>query len=145
MTIWLIYRDTEQPQEKETSENESRLQFSWRQFQHRDNVRATVTFRRERQPHHLKIWFFLKNWPIHFHINSTSVIRPIKWKPVEFSQHWHQPAFSCPSSQCLIDEIQVQANSSCCHKSDAWSHLESTIIRIDKNIADNIIRNVINV
>ena len=32
MAIWLIYRDTEQPQEKEISYNESRLQFSWGQF-----------------------------------------------------------------------------------------------------------------
>ena len=28
-----IYRDTEQPQGKETSQNELKLQFSWRQFQ----------------------------------------------------------------------------------------------------------------
>ena len=30
------------------------------------------------QPQHLKRWFFLKNEPIHFHINSTSVIRLVK-------------------------------------------------------------------
>ena len=28
----LYIRDKEQPQEKETSQNESRLQFSWKQF-----------------------------------------------------------------------------------------------------------------
>ena len=33
MGVWQIYRDTDQPQEKEPSQNESRLQFSWRQFQ----------------------------------------------------------------------------------------------------------------
>ena len=33
MDVWQIYRDTEQPPEKETSKKESRLQFSWRQFQ----------------------------------------------------------------------------------------------------------------
>ena len=31
--VWQIYKNIEQPQEKETSQNESRLQFSWRQFQ----------------------------------------------------------------------------------------------------------------
>ena len=31
--MWWIYRDKEQPQEKETSKNTSRIQFSWRQFQ----------------------------------------------------------------------------------------------------------------
>ena len=33
MAVWLIYKDTKQPQEKETSQNESRFQFSWRLFQ----------------------------------------------------------------------------------------------------------------
>ena len=31
--VWQIYRDAEQPQEKETSQNKPRLRFSWRQFQ----------------------------------------------------------------------------------------------------------------
>ena len=31
--IWQIYRDTDQPQEKGTSQNELSLQFTWRQFQ----------------------------------------------------------------------------------------------------------------
>ena len=48
-------------------------------FSNRDNVRAPIQFRREGQPQHLKRWFFLKNRPIHFYINSTSVIRPVKW------------------------------------------------------------------
>ena len=47
-------------------------------FSNRDNVRAPIQLRNESQPHHLKRWFFLKNRPIHFHINSTIVIRPVK-------------------------------------------------------------------
>ena len=35
------------------------------------NVGATIQFRRESQPQHLKKWLFLKNRPIHFHINSS--------------------------------------------------------------------------
>ena len=33
MGVQQIYRDTEQPQEKETSQNKLKLQFSWRKFQ----------------------------------------------------------------------------------------------------------------
>ena len=33
MTVWQIYRVTEQPEEKEASQNESRLRFSQRKFQ----------------------------------------------------------------------------------------------------------------
>ena len=47
-------------------------------FSNRDNVRAPIRFKRKSQPHHLKRLFFLKNRPVHFHINSTSVIRPVK-------------------------------------------------------------------
>ena len=47
-------------------------------FSNRDNVRAPIQFRRKSQPQHLKRWFFLKNRPMHFHINSTSVFRPVK-------------------------------------------------------------------
>ena len=32
--VWQIHRDKERLPEKETSQNESRLEFSWRQFQH---------------------------------------------------------------------------------------------------------------
>ena len=47
-------------------------------FGNRDNVRAPIQFRRESQPQHLKRCFLLKNRPIHFHINYTSVFRPVK-------------------------------------------------------------------
>ena len=55
-------------------------------FTNRVNVRASIQFRRERQPQYLKRWFFLKNRHIHFHINSTSVIRPLKWNQLSFSR-----------------------------------------------------------
>ena len=47
-------------------------------FSNRDNVRAPIQFRRESQHQHLKRWIFIKNRPIHFHINNTSVIRLVK-------------------------------------------------------------------
>ena len=47
MGIWYIYGDTEQPQEKETSQIGG-------SFSNRDNVRTPIQFRREGQPQHLK-------------------------------------------------------------------------------------------
>ena len=43
-------------------------------FSNRDNVRASTQFRRESQLQHPRRWYFLKNRPIHSHINGTSVI-----------------------------------------------------------------------
>ena len=40
--------------------------FLWSSFSNRENLRTSIQFRRERQPKHLKRWFFLKNSPIHF-------------------------------------------------------------------------------
>ena len=50
----------------------------------RNDVRAPIQFSRERQLQLLKRWFFLKNRPIHFHINSTSVIRSVKGNKLRF-------------------------------------------------------------
>ena len=54
-------------------------------FSNRVNVRAPIHFRRKSQLQHLKKWFFLKNRPIHSHINNTSVNRLVKWNQLSFS------------------------------------------------------------
>ena len=59
--------------------------FSEGSFTNRDNVRAPIKFRRESQPQHLKRWFFLKDRPINFHINSKSITRPLKRNQTSFS------------------------------------------------------------
>ena len=53
-------------------------------FSNTDNVRVPTQFRRERRFQHLKIWFFLKNRPIHFHINSVRVMRLFKLNKLTF-------------------------------------------------------------
>ena len=53
-------------------------------FSNRDNVRAPIQFRRETEPQHPQRLFFLNNRPIHFHINSTSVIRLGKRNQLSF-------------------------------------------------------------
>ena len=67
-------------------------------FSNGDNLRAPIQFRRESQPQHLTRWFFLKNRPIHFHINGTCVIRPVK-------QDWVFPALK-PTSYFLSQSTE---------------------------------------
>ena len=47
-------------------------------FSNSDTVRYPIQFRKEIQTQHLKRLFLLKNRPFNFHINSTSVIKPVK-------------------------------------------------------------------
>ena len=53
-------------------------------FSNRDNVRASIQFRRESQPQHLKRSVFLKSRSIIFHVNRTSVIRLVKRNQLNF-------------------------------------------------------------
>ena len=87
-------------------------------FSNRDNVRAPVQFRRESQPQHLKR-------PIHFHIfksiapvllgqsNETNSVFP----GLKSTSH-----FLLQSTVPCRSDSSSEANSSCCHRSDAWSH-----------------------
>ena len=70
-------------------------------FSNRDSVRATpMQFTMVRQPKHLKRWFFLKNRPINFHLNSTSVIRPVKQNQLSFKgMEFNKPP---PAPSCLF-------------------------------------------
>ena len=76
-------------------------------FNGRDNMRASIHFRRESQHQHLKRKFFLKNRPIHFYINSTSVIRLVKRNQLSFSSNETDKPLLAPV-QCLMDQIQVR-------------------------------------
>ena len=68
-------------------------------------------------------------------------------KPVRFFQYWNQQAPSCPSQQCLKDQIEIQKpimllpQIRCLIK----FRIESSIINIDSNITGNIIWKAINV
>ena len=100
-------------------------------FSNRDNVRDPNQFRRERQSHSLKRWFFFKNRLIHFHTNSTRVIRTSNWN----KSSWIHKALSTSFPQCLVDQIQVQKllllpQIRCL----ITIRLESSVIDIDSNI-----------
>ena len=88
-------------------------------FSNRANVRAPIQFRRERQLQHLKktdpfiftsIAPVLLDWS-----NETSWVFPTLKSTSNFLP---QSAVSRRS------DSSSEANSSCCHRSDAWSHLE---------------------
>ena len=76
------------------------LNFLGNSFSNRDNVRVPIQFERERQPQHLKR-------PIHFHINSTSVIKPVKRNELSFSSIEINKPLPAPV-QCLVDQIHIQ-------------------------------------
>ena len=88
-------------------------------FGNRDNARAPIQFRRERQPQHLKRLFFLKNRSICFHVNSTSQTKLGQTRLVEFFHDRNQQATSCPSPVSRRSVLSLEANSSCYHGSDA--------------------------
>ena len=75
--VWQIYSYTKQPQEKETSQNELKLKFSWRQFQQQRSCKNPNPIQKRRStPASYKM--ICKNRPIHFHINKNHFIRPVK-------------------------------------------------------------------
>ena len=84
----------------------------------------TVTALRERQSQYLKRYFFLKKRPIHFHINSTRVIRPAKQNNSRFSSVEIDKPLDAPVCSVLQIRFKCRRLFSCCHKSDAWSQLE---------------------
>ena len=59
------------------------------------------------QSQYLKRLFFLMNRLIHFHINSTSVIKPVKQNQLSFLSTEINKPLTAPV-QCLVDQIQVQ-------------------------------------
>ena len=80
----------------------------------------------------LKMQFALENRPIHFHINSTSVIRSFKQNKLSFSSIEINKPLSAPvQSASMFTVITIR--------------VEDSVIKLDTNITDNIICMVINV
>ena len=127
--------------------NEPSFKFLGDSFSNRDNVRALIQFRRESQPQYLNSCFFLKNRPIHFHISSTIVNRPVKQNQLSFSSIGINKPLPTPVhsvSQIRFkfrNQFQLLPQIRC----PITLRVESSISNIDSNITYNIIRNVINV
>ena len=92
----------------------------------RDNVRAPTQLGRESQPQYLKILFFLKNRPIYFHINSTSVIRLVKqnhlrFAIIEINKPLSDPVYS-------VSQIRLKFRGQLQLLPDALSHSEQRVV-----------------
>ena len=85
----------------------------------RDNVRVSFQNGRESQSQHFKILFFLKNRPVHFHINSTNVIRLVKQNQLSFPALKSTRHFLLESTVSHRSDLSSETNSSCCHILDA--------------------------
>ena len=103
-------------------------------FSNRDNVITPIQFRESQTQHH-KRWFLFKNRPSIF-TSIAPVLLDRQTKSVELLQYWNQQATLCPNQQCLIHHIQVQKPILVV----ATDH--SSIISIDNNITDKIIRSL---
>ena len=88
------------------------------------NVRVPIQFSRESQPQQLKRWFFLKNRPIHFHINSAVLLNWSNKTSCVFPALKSISHFPSQSTVPRRSDSSSEANSSCYHRSDAWSHLK---------------------
>ena len=106
ISIFVVYQTS--PNRTNKSSNFLRGSFS-----SRDNVRAQTQFTRERQPQHLKRWFFLKNRSTYCHIN-TQVLQDLSNETSRFLPQ---------STVCCRSDSSLAATSNYFHKSDAWSHL----------------------
>ena len=91
--------------------------------------------------------FFLKNSAIHFHINRTSVIRPVKQNQLSFSSiEINKALFATVHSVLQIrfkfrNQFKLLLHIRCM----ITLRIESSIISIYSNITDNISRKIINV
>ena len=99
-------------------------------------------FEEKSTPASKKMIFFFKNRSIHFHINSTRVIRLVKGNQLSFSSieinkaPLHSPVSSSPVSR--RSDSTTEANSRSCLR------VESSI-STDSNITNNTVRKFINV
>ena len=64
-----------------------------------------------------------------FYINITSVIRLVKRNHLNFSSSLKSTSHFLPQSTlCRRSDSSSEANSSCCLRSDVWSHLEYRLV-----------------
>ena len=112
------------------------------------NVTAPIQSRGGRESQHLKKGFFFSRIdPSLFTsiapelLDCSNETGWVFWELKLTGWFLPQSMVSCRS------DSSSEANSSCCHKSDAWSYLkrvESSIISLDSNITNDIVRKVIN-
>ena len=114
-------------------------------FSNRDYVIGSIQLRRKSQPQHLKRSFLLKTRPIHFHINSNSVFKPIKrnqflFFSIQINKPLLAPIYNVSQIRFKFSwQFQLLPKIRCL----IMLRVESSIIKIDSNITVKI-RIVIN-
>ena len=110
---------------------------------HYDNIRTPIQFRVQRESQHLKKWYFLNNRTINININDTRVTTPVKQNKLRFSNiEINKPL---PAYNVSKVRFNLEANSSCGHKLCLITlKVKCSIISMDNNITDSIIRKFIN-
>ena len=113
-----------------------RKDLSWLYFDNKSKVPVKPTI--------LKDYFSSATDPSIFTLITPVSLDQLS-KKAEFFQHWNQQVTFCLSLPCLRPDSRSETISSCCHRSDAWSiSVVSSIISIDSNVTDDIIRKIIN-
>ena len=116
--------------------NTNRKDLSWLYFDNESKVPAN--------PSILKDYFSSTTDPSILYINSTSVIRPVKQKKLSFFNIEINKLLSA-LVYCVSDQIQVQKPILFVVTDQMLDHrVVSSIISIDRNVTDDIIKKVIN-
>ena len=115
-------------------------------FSNRDNKRAVIQFRGERQPQHIQKWVFFSR-QIYFQINSKRVITLLKRTKLSiFSIEINKPL---PASIFSDSQFRYKSRSQPYLLTQIWYlitlKVERSIISIDNNVTDSIIKKVINI
>ena len=125
--VWLYGRFTELEsnlRRKKIHRTNQGSNFLGGSFSSRYNVTAPIQFGRESQPSILKNNFSSRKGPSIFtsiaallldHLSKTSLFFPA----LKLTSH----CLPHSTVSCRLN-LSSEANSSCCHRSDAWSHIE---------------------
>ena len=111
IAVCQIYRDTLQEVHR-TSQGSN---FLGRNFSDKDNVTVPIQFTIENEQTPLKRLSFFKSRPIHFHINSTCVIRLSNETSFVFPALNSTSHFLLQSTVSHRSDSSSETNFSCCH------------------------------
>lgn len=103
-------------------------------MRYRDNSRAPVQFRGERQCQHFKWWYFINNRPLYFHMTSTAIIWMI-FPSIKINKPFPTPV-KCLSNNSSSSSTPIKSpgdSTKCsCQKICNWTRRPETILEIRK-------------
>ena len=103
-------------------------------FSDRDNVRVKIQIRRKTKLHCFRKWFFIRDRPIHFYLNSFTVFWMVQWMNLSFLSNWKQHPLPIPVHNVL--QVRQNFRSHNQKPSETWSSS-------DCNITENSISKIL--